>query len=146
MAQRLAGAQARLFVQDALQEGLGIQQALHVHVGLAVMGQLHGLQRRGGLVRLVDDAVVAQVHVQLGGDLADGGLVAHQDRVGNAPLVGLVHRFQHGVVLGRGHGQPLFAAGTHFCNQVIKIHRTAPRSFKRSWQRFGWALTKAHTC
>ncbi len=39
------------FVQHALEEGLGVQQALHVHVGHAVMGQLDGLQAKPGPCR-----------------------------------------------------------------------------------------------
>src|SRR5699024_1862515 len=80
--QGLAGAQAHFLVQHALQEGLGVQQALHVHIGDAVVGQLDGGQRSLDLVGLVDDLVAAQVDVKFRGDLADGGLVAHQDGVG----------------------------------------------------------------
>ena len=88
MRQRIAGAQTDFLVQHALEEGLGVQQALHVHVGHAVVGQLDGLEGGLHLVRLVDDLIVGEVDVQLGCDLADGSLIADQNGVGNALLVG----------------------------------------------------------
>ena len=127
MGQGLAGAQAHFLVQHALQEGLGVQQALHVHIGHAVVGQLDGGQRSLDLVGLVDDLVAGQVDGKLRGDLADGGFVAHQDGVRDALLAGRVNGFQNGVVLSGGHGQLLLAAGFYFCDQVLKIHGTAPR-------------------
>ena len=127
MGQGVAGAQADFLIQHALQEGLGIQQALHVHVGHAIVGQLDGFQRSLDLVGLVDDLVVGQVDVQLRGDLADGGFIAHQDGIGNTLLMGSVYGLQNGIVLGGGNGQLLLAAGLYFSDQVLKIHFTAPR-------------------
>ena len=133
MRQRVAGAQTDFLVQHALEEGLGVQQALHVHVGHAVVGQLDGLEGGLHLVRLVDDLIVGEVDVQLGCDLADGSLIADQNGVGNALLVGGVDSLQNSVILGGGHGQLLLAAGLYFRDQVLKIHFTAPRfaSFQR---------------
>ena len=127
MRQRLAGAQADFLVQHALEEGLGIQQALHVHICNAVMGQLDSLQGSLHLVRLVDDFIVGKVDIQLGGNLADGCLIANQNGIGNALLVGSVNSLQNGVILRSGNGQLLLAAGLYFCDQVLKIHFTAPR-------------------
>ena len=100
MRQRIAGAQTDFLVQHALEEGLGVQQALHVHVGNAVVGQLDGLEGGLHLVRLVDDLIVGEVDVQLGCDLADGSLIADQNGVGNALLVGGVDSLQNSVILG----------------------------------------------
>ena len=127
MGQGVAGAQADFLIQHALQEGLGVQQALHVHVGHTVVGQLDGLQRSLDLIGLVDDFVVGQVDIQLTGDLADGGFIAHQDGIGNALFMGSVYGLQNGIVLGGGNGQLLLAAGLYFSDQVLKIHFTAPR-------------------
>ena len=125
--QGVAGAQADFLVQHTLQEGLGIQQALHVHIGHAVVGQLDGLERSLHLVRFIDDLIVGEVDVQLGRDLADGCLVTDEDCIGDALLVGSVNSLQDSVVLGSGNGQLLLAAGLYFCDQVLKIHFTAPR-------------------
>ena len=72
---------------------------------------------------------------------ADRGLVAHQDGVGDTLLVGGVYGFQNGVVLRGGYGQLLFAAGFHFCDQVLKIHGTAPRSIFLNSAKEGHTLT-----
>ena len=59
---------------------------------------LTAIVRRGGVVRLVDDAAGGKIHADLGRDLADGGFVADQRRVHNAHLLRFVHGLQHGVV------------------------------------------------
>ena len=130
MGQGVAGAQTDLLVQHALQEGLGVQQALHVHIGHAVMRQLDSLQRGLHLVGLVDDLIVGKVDVQLCRDLADGSLVTHQNGIGNALLMGGVNSLQNRIVLSGGDSQLLLAAGFYFCDQVLKIHLTAPRFFQ----------------
>ena len=130
MGQGLAGAQADLLVQHTLQEGLGVQQALHVHIGHAVMRQLDSLQRGLHLVGLVDDLIVGKVDVQLCRDLADGSLVTHQNGIGNALLMGGVNSLQNRIVLSGGDSQLLLAAGFYFRDQVLKIHLTAPRFFQ----------------
>ena len=130
MGQGLAGAQADLLVQYTLQEGLGVQQAFHVHVGHAVMRQLDSLQRGLHLVGLVDDLIVGKVDVQLCRDLANGSLVTHQNGIGNALLMGGVNSLQNRIVLSGGDSQLLLAAGFYFRDQVLKIHLTAPRFFQ----------------
>ena len=63
MGQRIACAQAHFLVQHALQEILGVNQSLHVHVSPAVMCQFHRLQGSCNDVRLINDLIAGQIHI-----------------------------------------------------------------------------------
>ncbi len=122
MRQRIAGAQTYFLIQYALQEILGIYQALHIHVYHAFMGQLHCLQRRLGHIRLINNLKALQVHVHLCGNGADLGLIAHQNGVRNTPLFCLPDCVQHRLVLSRRHGHLLHTALVYLFDNIIESH------------------------
>ena len=99
--------QSRLLVQDGAQQVVGVQQALHHHVGPSFAAQRHGLQR----------SLVGIGRLDVGGMLAKGveGVahflaLAHQQCVDHLVFQCLQHGTLRAFVVGAHHCHPLALA------------------------------------
>ena len=106
---------ARLLVEHGTQQVVGVQHALHQHVGHALAHQLHGLC--GGIV------VVGSLQP---GHFLQGTThqlrIAHQYRLDEALVHGLLHGSLRRLVVGAHHGHPLrLHASCEIGHQLIKV-------------------------
>ena len=86
------------------------------------MGQLHRFQCRLGHIRLVNNLIITQIHIHLRRDLTDLGLVAYQNGICNALLLGLPYCAQHRLVLSGRHSHLFHTALVYFVDDIIESH------------------------
>ncbi len=110
MGERPACAETDFFVENTLQEILGVDQPLHVHVGLAVMHELHRCVCSLHVIRLVDDLKACQIHVHAASDLSDLCLVTDQDGIGDALFLCSLDSLQYRLILGYSDSNRLAVA------------------------------------
>ena len=115
-------AQAVLLVDHSLQQHGGVQAALHQEVGLALLHKSHRLAGGLGQVELVVDVLGGDGLAQLGQDLIDDGLVAHQHG-GNDALGAGTEDSLEGVLVAGGGYRHAGAVGLalHVGDELIKI-------------------------
>ena len=98
------------------------------------MCQLYSFQGSFDHIRLIDDLIIGEVHIQSGCNLTDLCLITYQDCICNAQSLGLMYSFQYCTVLCNGDCDGLLPTLFYFCYDVIKIHflpfLSAPRGLQ----------------
>ena len=118
-----AGAQVVLLFHNGTQQVGGLNHALHQEVGVAGLDDLHRLHRRvSGGAGGVHDVKVGGVQAHGAHNLLNLSGIAHQDRLGNALLLGLQNRLDHVLVGGGGYSHhPFLAHALNGGDELVKI-------------------------
>ena len=86
------------------------------------MCQLYSFQGGFDHIRLIDDLIIGEIHIQSCCDLTDLRLITYQDCICNAQSLGFMYSFQYRTVLCYGDCNRLLPTFFYFCYDVIKIH------------------------